>query len=194
MTEPVTPWTAGSLLFGPAGAAQAVAALRPRLVAGGFGGLSPAGFEGAFQAFSTAVAGLLQVDLVGVLVGGWRTHRELRAAAYRTVGSPAVEVVEIGRHRVTSEHQPYIDLLLDGARVGTVHFGLTAIFDLAAAVATVRAGALVDVRPSRCAVTLRLACEGADVASRTVQLALPGVLSFGAGYPLVDGLPGTVAG
>jgi hypothetical protein len=38
------------------------------------------------------------------------------------------------------------------------------------------------------------ACEGAKVASRTVQLALPGVLSFGAGYPLVDGRPSTVAG
>jgi hypothetical protein len=194
MAEPVTSWTAAGLLFGPAGAAQTVGALRPRLAAGGFGGLSPAGFEGAAQAFSTTLTDLLQVDLVGILVGGWRTHQELRAAAHRTIASAAVEVVEIGRHRVTSDHQPDIDLLLNGVRVGTVHFGLTVILDVAVAFATVRRGALVDVRPSRCTVTLKLTCEGESVASRTTQLALPGVLSFGAGYPLVAALPGTAAG
>jgi hypothetical protein len=194
MAEPVTSGTAAGLLFGPAGAAQSVGALRPRLMAGGFGGLSPAGFEGTVQAFSTAVTDLLQVDLVGVLVGGWRTHQELRSAAHRTVASSAVEVVEIGRHRVTSEQRPYVDLLLDGIRVGTIHLGLTVVLDVAAAVATVRAGALVDVRPSRCTITLTLTCEGEAVASRTAQLALPGVLSFGAGYPLVSARPGTVAG
>ena len=194
MAELVTSWTAAGLLFGPAGAARTVDSLRPRLVAAGFAGLSPAGFEGAFQAFSTAVTDLLQVDLVGILVGGWRTHQELRAAGHRTVASPAVEAVEIGRHRITSDHQPYIDLLLNGVRVGTIHFGLTVIFDVAVAVATVRAGALVDVRPSRCTATLRLTCEGEAMASRTAQLTLPGVLSFGAGYPLVADRPGTAAG
>jgi hypothetical protein len=194
MTELATPSTAAGLLFGPAGAARTLGALRPRLAAGGLGGLSPAGFEGAVQAFSTAVADLLQLDLVGLLVGGWRTHQDLRAAADRTVGSPAVEVIEIGRHSVTSEQQPYVDLLLNGVRVGTVHFGLSVTLDLAAAVATVRAGALVDVRPSRCTVTLRLTCEGEAVAARTAQLALPGVLSFGAGHPLVAAQPGPVAG
>ena len=54
-------------------------------------------------------------------------------------------------------------------------------------------GTLWD-HPSRCAVTLRLTCEGEALASRTTQLAPPGVLSFDAGYPLLAALPGPVAG
>lgn len=190
MTDIATLPTVGDLLFGPAGAAPALAPLHPRLVAGGFGALSPAGFDGAVEAFSAAVTDLLRVDLVGVLVGGWRTHRELQAAGRRTLMAPgAAEVVEIGQHRVSSEHRPYVDLLLNGVKVGTIHFTLTLVLDLTAAVATVRGGALVDVRPSRAVITVTLKSEGVEVASRKAQLALPGVLSFGAGYPLVHTQP-----
>ncbi len=186
MTELAMPPTAGDLLFGPTGAAPALASLRPRLVAGGFGALSPPGLDAAAQAFSSAVTDLLRVDVVGVLVGGWRTHRELQAAGHRTLTPPGtVEVVEIGRHRVSSEHRPYADLLLNGVKVGTIHFTLTLVLDLTAAVATVRGGALVEVRPSRSVITITLASEGVELASRRTQVALPGVLSFGAGHPLV---------
>jgi hypothetical protein len=190
MTDFALPPTAGELLFGTAGAAPALASLRPRLVTGGFGPLSPAGFDAAVQAFSATVTELLRVDVVGVLVGGWRTHRELRAAGRRTLTpAGAVEIVEIGRHRVCSEHRPYADLLLNGVKAGTIHFTLTLVLDLTAAVATVRGGALVEVRPSRSLITVTLASEGVELASRKTQVALPGVLSFGAGYPLVRPQP-----
>jgi len=58
--------------------------------------------EAAVQEAAAAAAGLLKVDLIGVLVRGWREHRDIVSAARRTLAAPAsTELVSMSAHEVT---------------------------------------------------------------------------------------------
>ena len=84
--------TALDLLFGPEAAAPEALAREILSVGGdqalGLGSLSAATRAAAVQEAATVAAGLLQVDLIGVLVAGWREHRDIVSAARRTLAAP----------------------------------------------------------------------------------------------------------
>ena len=75
---------------------------------------------------ASAVAGVLDFDLFGVIVSGWKKYDALVEAGRRTAADPSTEeVVELATHRIASVHRPTIDLLLDGVRIGTLHVEAT---------------------------------------------------------------------
>src|SRR6266700_5846872 len=52
--------------------------------------------EAAVREVTDALAGLLDVDLIGVLGAGWRKHHDLVAAARRTLAAPgSTELVDL---------------------------------------------------------------------------------------------------
>jgi hypothetical protein len=68
-----------------------------------------------------------------VLVAGWREHHDLTAAAQRTLAGPgSTELVSLATHRVSTEQQPYVTVLIDGHRVATVQLGLSLAFGVTA--------------------------------------------------------------
>lgn len=149
-------------------------------------GLSQAGRAAVSEEAAAAVHGLLDLDLGGLVVAGWRKHADLRAAARRTAAAPgSAEVVELATHRVTSTHTPSVDLLVDGARVTTLHFELGVEFLVKALVGTVRDRRLVAFRVGSCDVTATLALEGSRLLTRREQLQLPLVIRLGEGIPLL---------
>jgi hypothetical protein len=150
----------------------------------------------AVQEAATAAAGLLKVDLIGVLVRGWREHRDIVSAARRTLAAPAsTELVSMSAHEVTLEQRPSVSVLVDGQRVATLELGLSIVFDVNALIS---GGRLVAVRSGRCEITATLAVQGADLLVRQAHLELPGVIPLGQGirllpvgeYPARADLPG----
>jgi hypothetical protein len=136
---------------------------------------------------SSSVANLLTMDVGDVLVGGWRTHRALTAAAQATAASPgSTEVVQLAQHQITTTHRPYLEISLNGARVATVHCDLNLVFDVDVATGTVRDGRLVDIQTGRCVVTAALGCEGHQLASRRVAIDLKATVHLGQGVPLLS--------
>ena len=99
--------------------------------------------EAAVREAAVAAAGLLKVDLMDVLVAGWREHRDIYSAARRTLATPgSKELVGLAPHRVSTVQQPAVSILVDGHRVHTLQLGLSIIFEVTGLVAGISAGRL----------------------------------------------------
>jgi hypothetical protein len=188
---PPAPPTALALLFGPdAGSlddlAQRIASADPERLGRALDGLPNATRQAAVREVAAATAGLLNVNLIDVLVAGWRKYQDLVSVARATLAAPnSTELVQLTTHRVTEAQQPYVSVLVDGHRVATLNLELSVVFDVSALLAGVRAGRLVAVHSGHCEITATLALEGAEVVTRRAHLELPGVVALGEGIRLL---------
>lgn len=186
------PRTALALLFGPG--EDALGALARLILSadadGNLGGalrnLPRVIGEAAVREATTQAAGLLDVDLTGLLVAGWRLHRDLTAAARRTLAAPgSTELVDLTTHRITTSQQPSVAVLVNGRRVATLQLSLSIVFDVRALVAGISDGRLVAIHCGRCDMTGALAIQGTDVMTRQAHLELPGVVPLRPGIRLL---------
>jgi hypothetical protein len=191
MTTIDMPATAGAILFDPSGAAGSLEDfLDTRRLSGwitsGAAHLTRDMQDALRHEICTATDDLLNLDLVDVLVTGWRKHAALLAAARRTAAEPgSSEVVDLATHHIAVTQRPYIDLLCDDVRVGRIHLELRLDFTVAGLVAVVRAGGLVAVQAGHCTVAATLLIESQQVATRSARLDLPLAVRLGAGMPLL---------
>jgi hypothetical protein len=190
--------TALDLLFGPdADAAETLAGeiLSPggdQSLGRAIAHLSETTRQAAAQEAATTMAALLKADLAGVLVGGWREHRDIVSAARRTLAAPGrTELVSMATHEVTLDQRPSVGVLVDGLQVATVQFGLSIAFDVNALLLGISGGRLVTVRSGRCDITATLAVQGTDLFVRHAHLELPDVFRLRRGIRLlpVDAYP-----
>lgn len=200
--------TALALLFGQEADSQEAIADRiesadPENLDRALEGLPKATREAAVREVAAATAGLLNVNLIDMLVAGWRKHHDLTSAARRTLAAPgSTELVQLATHQVTEAQQPYVSVLVDGHRVAILNLDLSVVFDISALLAGIRAGRLVALHSGHCDIIATLALEGTDIVTRRAHLDLPGVISLGQGIRLLPaqdylpgaGPPGTVDG
>jgi hypothetical protein len=138
------------------------------------------------EAAATTAAALLKVDLVGVLMRGWREHRDIISAARRTLAVPgSTELVVVSSHEIRLDQQPSISVLVDGQRVATLQLGLSIVFDLNALLLGISGGRLTGVRSGRCDITATLAVQGTGLLNKRAHLELPGVISLRRGIRLL---------
>jgi hypothetical protein len=152
--------------------------------------LTQQGREAAEEQLASVTAGLLDMDLGDLLIYGWRTRERLVKAARETRQIPGrQDVVQLGTHRITSAHNPTVELLVDGIKVHTFRFQLTVIFDIDVAALVVRDGLLTALKAGDGAVTCTLALEmpGGDIElvnqQRKIDLHL--IINIGHGIPLL---------
>jgi len=192
MTTLDIPVTADAILFGPSGAAGSLedfldAQRLSGWITSGAAHLTRDVQDALRHEVCTATDDLLNLDLVDVLVTGWRKHAALAAAARRTAAVPgSSEVVDLATHHITMAQRPYIDLVCDGVRVGRVQLELRLDVTVAGLVAVVRAGCLVAVQAGHCIVAATLLIENEPVAARSARLDLPLAVRLGAGVPLLS--------
>jgi hypothetical protein len=135
--------------------------------------------EAAGDQVAAVADGVLALDLGDLVVAGWRKQGQLAAAAERTAANPGTsELVELATHRVSSVHHPYVELLVNDARVTTVNFELDLEFEVKALVATMRDGHLVSLHSGDCDLSATLTAEGVRLASRRQQFSLPVVVRW----------------
>jgi hypothetical protein len=147
---------------------------------------------------ATAAAALLRADLAGVLVRGWRQHRDIVSAARRTLAAPGTELVSVSAHEVMLDQRPSVSILVDGQRAATLQLGLSVVFDVNALLLLISDGQLSAVRSGRCEITATLAVKGDNLMVGRAHLELPGVIRPEAGIslwparngPAGDGPPG----
>lgn len=142
--------------------------------------------KAAVREVAATAAGLLEVDLIGVLARGWREHTDIVSAARRTLAAPAsTELVSMSAHEVTLEQHPSVSVLVDGQRMAALELGLSLVFDVNALMLLISGGRLVAVRSGHCDITATLAVQGTDLLVRRAHLELPGVISLGRGIRLL---------
>jgi len=178
---PTHPDTALALLFGP-GDGTPDALMNTILTASPGGDLDralkklpPLTRDAAAREVRTAAAEVLDINLIDVLLRGWREYADLTSAARRTLAAPgATELVSLASHRVKMSQQPSVALLVDGRQVANLHLGLSLVFEVKAMLARVRAGRMAAVLSGSCDVTATLAIDDIYVASKQGHLELPG--------------------
>jgi hypothetical protein len=142
--------------------------------------------ETAVRETARVATGQLNIDLIGLLAGGWRKHQDMIAAARRTVAAPgSVELIDLVAHRITTTQRPAVAVLVDGNRLATVQLGVTVVFDVSAVVTEIREGRLATLHSGRCLVTVTLTVQETEVMTRQARLDLPGVIPLGQGIQLL---------
>jgi hypothetical protein len=186
------PHTAMDLLFGPGNdtpealASQILSADANRDLGQALENLSSATRQAAAREVTAAAAGLLNTDLFGGLVAGWRKHHDLTAAAQRTLAAPgSVELVDMAGHQITTTQHPSVTVLVDGAQVATIQLGLSLVFRVTAMGAKISAGRLVALLSGQCDLTVTLAIQGTTVLTKQAHLMLPGAIPLGQGIRLL---------
>jgi hypothetical protein len=142
--------------------------------------------EAAVREAAVAAAGLLKVDLIDVLVAGWREHRDVYSAARRTLVTPgSKELVGLAPHRVSTVQQPAVSILVDGHRVHTLQLGLSIIFEVTGLVAGIHAGRLAGVHAGRGEIGVALTIHELEVLTKRSHLELPGAMALKSGFRLL---------
>jgi hypothetical protein len=192
MTTPISTGsrTATDLLFGPA--ANAAEALAGHILSAqadldrAVRQLPEATRKAAVHEAAAAAAGLLDVELDGLLLAGWRLQHDLTGAARRTLASAgSTELVDLARHQVTAAQEPSVAVLVNGRQVGAIQLGLTVEFDISALVAGIKSGLLVAIHAGSCDVTATLAIQGTEVQSASTHLELSAALTVSPGLRLL---------
>jgi hypothetical protein len=188
----LSPLTLSTVLFGGWGA-DTVTSLARSMDAGGvsnrllgaIGGVSPPARREVVRQVATVALKTLDLDVVDFVVGGWRAHARLVAAARRTLAVPgSKEVVDLVSHRIRSVHRPYVSILLDGAQVARLDLEVTVVIDIKALVGVVRDGRLVEFQGGQCEISALLAAEGVQLAHRQQPIDLHVALPLQTGIQL----------
>src|SRR6266508_735429 len=124
------PLTVRSVLFAGTGV-DPVTALAKSMDAAGVAaavlrfveGLSSAAQDEVKRQVAVVANGVLDLDVVDLVVGAWRKHAALVAAAERTLDVPGrEEIVDLASHGMRSVHRPYVAVLVDGREVTRIDF------------------------------------------------------------------------
>jgi hypothetical protein len=142
--------------------------------------------EAAVREAAVAATGLLKVDLIEVLVSGWREHHDVFSAARRTLETPgSKELVGLAPHRISTVQQPAVGILLDGKRVHTLQLGLSIFFEITGLVAGISHGRLAAVHAGRGHVGVALTIHEIEVLTKRTHLELPGHAGLRRGFRLL---------
>lgn len=144
----------------------------------------------AYRTFDERVGGvlhkLLDIDLGGLVLDGWSGRTELADAVGRTRTGRAEVPVSMSDHRITSTHQPAVDVLAGGLAVTALRFDLVVTLYLRGVQAVVRSGLLVSVRRGQLLADAELSLDGRPLLSGTGRGTVGSVLRLGDGL-LVPG-------
>ena len=98
------------------------------------------------EGISKAVQDALDIPVTDVVIGAWQRARDLRAALETTRESAeATALVPLLSHAITSEHRPYVDIVVEGVPLARLVFPVTVEFRLEGVVVRVRQGQIADI-------------------------------------------------
>lgn len=186
------PLTVRSVLFAGTGV-DPVTALAKSMDAAGVAaavlrfveGLSSAAQDEVKRQVAVVANGVLDLDVVDLVVGAWRKHAALVAAAERTLDVPgSEEIVDLASHGIRSVHRPYVAVLVDGREVTRIDFELIVVVEIKALVGVVQAGRLLALRGGQCEVEAMFKAEDITLVQGRRRFDLNAYLPLGAGIEL----------
>ena len=127
---------------------------------------------------------LLGVDLGGLVVDGWSGRADVADAVARTRLGRSDAEVALTDHRITSTHQPAVDVLAGGIAVTSLRFDVVVTLHLRGVVAMVRSGLLVAVHRGQLVADAELALDGRQLLAGTGRGPVRSVLRLGDGLVL----------
>ena len=116
---------------------------------------------------SEALADVLDLNLVDLLVDGWRAEGALLRAARTTAADPhTTEHVKLVTQKITWSANPSVEVEVNGVHIETIHFLLHVLFDITALATQIRQGRIVALEIGACEVTASMEVNGAVLKPR----------------------------
>ena len=143
-------------------------------LASAFGGLQWHGlYDHAFD--------VLDVNVVDVLVGGWKKHADVREALRETAAdSSRTAVVQLADHELESTHTPSIEVRSHGRIVANVTFPIELAFEVQAIELVIRQGEVQEIRPGSISARGTMKLERSVILERKLApIRLPGTVALG---------------
>jgi hypothetical protein len=118
--------------------------------AGGGPNVSLAALRLMSGALARQLTGLLDIGLADVLVGAWNKAFAVRQQLEKSLKSPGKDMfLQLGEHKITSEHKPYVALMKDGHELGRLPFSVNLELVLQGAVLRILDGAIKEIQTGR---------------------------------------------
>jgi hypothetical protein len=129
---------------------------------------------------------ILDLDVVGVLLGGWKKYRQLQQYRDATKYPPDETVLlSLAEHAISSSHHPKIEILAEQLLLARLEFTITLALKLEGIVLKVRGGKIREICAGRCRGKGTLACAGVSLLEKeTEPLELPGRIGLGEGVEI----------
>jgi hypothetical protein len=162
------------------------AAFRDAALRGDLGGgvrrLARPALEYAVVQLGSAAERLTGIELGGILLDGWRSHRDIVAAADRTLRAPGVsETVGLTAHQVSAIYEPTIDLLFDERLAAVIRLAFGVELAVASLMASVQLGRLRAVRVGETEASVTLAAAGVELVRGSARIDLSRSFALGPG-------------
>ena len=146
---------------------------------------------GLAQVFTTtgvliALNQALEVPLADILKSAWSSSISLQAYLDPDKHPPEeTSWVSFGKHKLSSTHQPKIEVLLNGKRVGTVSFDVTLTLHITSTKLLVRNGRIWEATGTEFKGECKVSYKGFPFLKRQIgNTKLPGKLTFGDGVKI----------
>ncbi|MEU6410969.1 hypothetical protein [Microbispora sp. NPDC046933] len=131
---------------------------------------------------------LSELDLGVVLLSGWTKYRALVDAGHRTMKPGAGwEPVSLYEHTITSEHSPWVAVLVEGKQVFRVDFGIKLEFVVASLEARVVDGRLKYLQAGDLTASITWTVRDFPIKKMKFGRPIPLRVRLGGGIPLVPG-------
>ena len=143
-------------------------------------------WSSARRAIDQALKQVLGIPMMQIVGSGWNKYRTLTEYRDRKK-HPAEEVAlePIGKHTITSTHNPQIEIFLNERRIGSIDFAIKLQLDLEAAVLKIQDGKIWEVETGSCIGGGTLMYGPAILFERkTGKIWLPTLISFPRGLSI----------
>lgn len=123
---------------------------------------------------------VLDINVVDVLVAGWKKQSEVRELLHATAADPTrTALVHLAEHTLESTHKPAIEVRSSGTVVARLSFTIAAAFEVEGVELVLRRGRVEEVRPGRVTARGTVKLESAVILERKLApLTLPGKIAI----------------
>jgi hypothetical protein len=131
---------------------------------------------------------ILDLNVLDVLLGVWKKYAEIKQYAdSKKYGPKETILVPLAEHTVTSEHHPYVEILLKDQPVGRVVFDLEFSILLKGFALKIEGGAIWEVQAGSAKAEGSLALDETVLLKRGLEpINFPGTIHFTKGISLQD--------
>ena len=132
------------------------------------------------EGVSKALHEALDVPVSSILAKAWDRVRELRAAMNQTRdGEKAAVLVPLLDHTITTEHRPYVDVVVEGTAIARLVFPLKLALELEGIVLRIAKGRLTDVMAGQLKLKATLKFADFVLLEKAVSpIAIPGAFTL----------------
>jgi hypothetical protein len=126
-----------------------------------------------------AIQQALDVPVTDLLIGAWQRARDLRAALETTRESPGMTaLVPLVAHTISSEHRPYVDVVVESVPLARLVFPVKVEFRLDGVIVQVRGGRIAEILAGTVKVKGTVKFGDVDLFEKALApISIPGVLA-----------------